>query len=61
MRTGNDGRSRVELSDIDMREGFRTYRWFWVFFALLVVAWLVSGCGKPPTPPYCPPDPTECG
>jgi rare lipoprotein A len=43
MRTGKDGRSRVELRDIDLRAGFCAYRWFWLFYAALVVAWLLSG------------------
>jgi hypothetical protein len=42
MRRGSDGRSYVELKDIDLRAGFRAYRWFWVFFvavAALVLLW----------------------
>ena len=69
MRKGRDGRSRIELKDVDLRAGFQAYRWFWLLWALLLVVWLLSGCS--PTHkysdvpgqdhPYCPPDPRECG
>jgi hypothetical protein len=42
MRIGRDGRARIDLQDIDLRAGFRSYRWFWVAYAVLVVVWLFS-------------------
>lgn len=42
MRTGKDGRSYIEVGDIDLRAGFHAYRWFWVFFGILVIVWALS-------------------
>lgn len=36
MRRGSDGRARIELKDIDLRASLRAYRWFWLFFAIVV-------------------------
>ena len=46
MRTGKDGRSYIEMCDIDLKAGFSAYRWFWTLFAVLFLAWLLSGCAS---------------
>lgn len=42
MKTGDDGRVRIELQDIDLRAGFHAYRWFWMFYGVLFLLWVFS-------------------
>lgn len=42
MRRNKDGRAVVELGDIDLAYGVRTYKWFWLAFAILLFVWALS-------------------
>ena len=42
MREGKDGRSRIDVADIDLRAGFHAYRWWWLAYAALIVIWAFS-------------------